>query len=126
MLHMADSKMSVNRNCISRSDLIMIHNNPFRGGKFGLNIDPFNRISIEQTEQQCSATIPLQNSFTRQTNFTSVAFYPDPPFHGHSCSKGTVLIIRSEEHTSELQSRGHLVCRLLLEKKKKPTAVANP
>src|SRR5437870_6608137 len=35
---------------------------------------------------------------------------------------------RSEEHTSELQSRGHLVCRLLLEKKKKwllCTAVAN-
>src|SRR6266702_8202957 len=27
---------------------------------------------------------------------------------------------RSEEHTSELQSRGHLVCRLLLEKKKPP------
>src|SRR5437660_5275271 len=27
--------------------------------------------------------------------------------------------LRSEEHTSELQSRGHLVCRLLLEKKKK-------
>src|SRR2546429_1793363 len=29
------------------------------------------------------------------------------------------LIARSEEHTSELQSRLHLVCRLLLEKKKK-------
>src|SRR5437870_10938751 len=28
------------------------------------------------------------------------------------------LDFRSEEHTSELQSRGHLVCRLLLEKKK--------
>src|SRR5439155_25070588 len=28
---------------------------------------------------------------------------------------------RSEEHTSELQSRGHLVCRLLLEKKKNQT-----
>src|SRR5437870_8368997 len=27
---------------------------------------------------------------------------------------------RSEEHTSELQSRGHLVCRLLLEKKNHP------
>src|SRR5690625_6873728 len=27
--------------------------------------------------------------------------------------------LRSEEHTSELQSRGHLVCRLLLRKKKK-------
>src|SRR5690625_6592938 len=30
---------------------------------------------------------------------------------------------RSEEHTSELQSRGHLVCRLLPEKKKKSDAV---
>src|SRR5437870_9804792 len=30
---------------------------------------------------------------------------------------------RSEEHTSELQSRGHLVCRLLLEKKKTPLSV---
>src|SRR5215510_16573946 len=30
-----------------------------------------------------------------------------------------VPLPRSEEHTSELQSRGHLVCRLLLEKKKK-------
>src|SRR2546422_3680660 len=36
----------------------------------------------------------------------------------------TVLIgDRSEEHTSELQSRLHLVCRLLLEKKKKQTHV---
>src|SRR2546429_1978790 len=30
-----------------------------------------------------------------------------------------LLVNRSEEHTSELQSRLHLVCRLLLEKKKK-------
>src|SRR5439155_9670023 len=29
-----------------------------------------------------------------------------------------IRLRRSEEHTSELQSRGHLVCRLLLEKKK--------
>ena len=35
-------------------------------------------------------------------------------------AEGAVLNVslRSEEHTSELQSRGHLVCRLLLEKKK--------
>src|ERR1041385_9431846 len=32
---------------------------------------------------------------------------------------GAVVVFRSEEHTSELQSRLHLVCRLLLEKKKK-------
>src|SRR2546422_3719788 len=31
--------------------------------------------------------------------------------------------LRSEEHTSELQSRLHLVCRLLLEKKKKTTTI---
>src|SRR5258708_9386424 len=30
-----------------------------------------------------------------------------------------VIVVRSEEHTSELQSPDHLVCRLLLEKKKK-------
>src|SRR5439155_1980520 len=34
-----------------------------------------------------------------------------------SCRERAAL--RSEEHTSELQSRGHLVCRLLLEKKKR-------
>src|SRR5690625_7107215 len=32
---------------------------------------------------------------------------------------------RSEEHTSELQSRGHLVCRLLLEKKKSHRPVSS-
>src|SRR5436305_9945531 len=32
-----------------------------------------------------------------------------------------IVVVRSEEHTSELQSRPHLVCRLLLEKKKKNT-----
>src|SRR3989449_2778338 len=34
--------------------------------------------------------------------------------------------IRSEEHTSELQSRLHLVCRLLLEKKKKQNNTITP
>src|SRR5690625_6825122 len=33
---------------------------------------------------------------------------------------GIDCAVRSEEHTSELQSRGHIVCRLLLEKKKEP------
>src|SRR2546422_2821700 len=35
------------------------------------------------------------------------------------CAKAPKWHSRSEEHTSELQSRLHLVCRLLLEKKKK-------
>src|SRR5689334_23849402 len=45
---------------------------------------------------------------------------------GHGNSQATdcdqvqrVAALRSEEHTSELQSQFHLVCRLLLEKKKK-------
>src|SRR5256884_4580230 len=42
---------------------------------------------------------------------------------GRTCSSGSARWVwrsccRSEEHTSELQSRRHLVCRLLLEKKK--------
>src|SRR5690606_40265981 len=39
-------------------------------------------------------------------NLVDISFFPEDPF-------------RSEEHTSELQSRENLVCRLLLEKKKK-------
>src|SRR3712207_7205369 len=48
------------------------------------------------------------------------------PFENREFSKENVLkeltlLNRSEEHTSELQSRQYLVCRLLLEKKKKTT-----
>src|SRR5437870_8083629 len=46
----------------------------------------------------------------------------DPP-GGTGCRRRRM---RSEEHTSELQSRGHLVCRLLLEKKKKYKNTSNP
>src|SRR5450432_4800371 len=42
-----------------------------------------------------------------------------PAHHGHDSH------VRSEEHTSELQSRSDLVCRLLLEKKKK-TSLKSP
>src|SRR2546427_3279991 len=38
-----------------------------------------------------------------------------------SAGASIAATIRSEEHTSELQSQSNLVCRLLLEKKKKPT-----
>src|SRR2546427_7617177 len=39
-----------------------------------------------------------------------------------AAGQGFGFVPRSEEHTSELQSQSNLVCRLLLEKKKKPTA----
>src|SRR5207253_11281684 len=51
--------------------------------------------SVKKKKNLASAQPPAANWFSRTAKF------------------------RSEEHTSELQSRGHLVCRLLLEKKKK-------
>src|SRR2546422_10456626 len=48
---------------------------------------------------------------------------PGPVVHGHF---GDLPPLRSEEHTSELQSRLHLVCRLLLEKKKKRLSSSRP
>src|SRR5437870_10714315 len=47
---------------------------------------------------------------------SSTATQTPAPGFGSCCMN---IDVRSEEHTSELQSRGHLVCRLLLEKKKK-------
>src|SRR5438105_10294993 len=44
--------------------------------------------------------------------------------HGHNAA--AVSLVRSEEHTSELQSRVDLVCRLLLEKKKKKNRKSHP
>src|SRR5258708_28200616 len=48
------------------------------------------------------------------------------PHHGAQKSTTTIGFSRSEEHTSELQSPDHLVCRLLLEKKKRTPALALP
>src|SRR3989442_15072323 len=54
------------------------------------------------------------SSFTTrsESRIASSKLYPS---HGMKATS----TLRSEEHTSELQSRPHLVCRLLLEKKKK-------
>src|SRR6266496_3888829 len=49
-----------------------------------------------------------------------------PPRLAPPAGYGLLDEARSEEHTSELQSRRDLVCRLLLEKKKKKTNVALP
>src|SRR3989442_12067827 len=67
---------------------------------------------------------PRSTLFPYTTLFRS-AWRPlgDMRIHSNSCSKVfwrcVSVFSRSEEHTSELQSRPHLVCRLLLEKKKK-------
>src|SRR2546429_4342613 len=54
------------------------------------------------------------------TPFTGVATgTSDGVAAGAAAFTPSLVPVRSEEHTSELQSRLHLVCRLLLEKKKK-------
>src|SRR6266498_4392796 len=66
---------------------------------------------------------PRSTLFPYTTLFRSVAvslFGMSRPDYGEIRVAGN----RSEEHTSELQSRPHLVCRLLLEKKKKQPSPA--
>src|SRR5258708_18072181 len=53
---------------------------------------------------------------SRHQSMRPFASSPKPPALLRSCPAGPIC--RSEEHTSELQSPDHLVCRLLLEKKK--------
>src|SRR5690625_5617470 len=67
---------------------------------FGVSISfsPFKYCAVSVEEAASSFGVPVET--------ISPPFFPAPG------------PIRSEEHTSELQSRGHLVCRLLLEKKK--------
>src|SRR5215510_15976821 len=60
---------------------------------------------------------PRSTLFPYTTLFRSVPGLVHLDFPGEV--SGARFTDRSEEHTSELQSRGHLVCRLLLEKKKK-------
>src|SRR5690625_6185526 len=56
---------------------------------------------------------------TRRVNGEKVIEFTAIPFEENENTFDLIVEeSRSEEHTSELQSRGHLVCRLLLEKKK--------
>src|SRR5215208_6885748 len=59
--------------------------------------------------------------------YTTLFRSPGPGEHGDQDRDHLSIreAVRSEEHTSELQSRGHLVCRLLLEKKKRRTKAAD-
>src|SRR2546430_7685356 len=73
-------------------------------------------------------TLFRSKGFIVDQNFTLLSQIPCPPTdsgllgkrnHGFGGAGADLLCARSEEHTSELQSQSNLVCRLLLEKKKK-------
>src|SRR5438309_6300516 len=57
--------------------------------------------------------------YTKAYPVSSLRRHNDPRKRNSSPYRSNTLSRRSEEHTSELQSQFHLVCRLLLEKKKK-------
>src|SRR5258708_8073137 len=82
---------------------------------------------------------PRSTLFPYTTLFRSHRLKSDEAFHFYMGGPMTIVELkpsgefcetvlgpdRSEEHTSELQSPDHLVCRLLLEKKKKQTSFTN-
>src|SRR2546425_8034365 len=67
--------------------------------------------SVSETSLNCTSS-----RLSRDTGNGVAYFQP-----GGNFSDATTRTARSEEHTSELQSLAYLVCRLLLEKKKKQT-----
>src|SRR3712207_7545402 len=70
------------------------------------------------TIRSCSSSMSRSTGPIPDSACTSSACCRHSPHRGErSCCRRTSW--RSEEHTSELQSRQYLVCRLLLEKKKK-------
>src|SRR5947209_10967982 len=74
---------------------------------------------------------PRSTLFPYTTLFRSLAGFSAGPLTGYNpwvpalIFQIVLALWRSEEHTSELQSRQYLVCRLLLEKKKKEVQKTN-
>src|SRR3712207_7073929 len=76
---------------------------------FRSGVDVFHRLRADPTTRLVPVIFFTANEFTFR--------HALPDYH----ARGAALAVkpRSEEHTSELQSRQYLVCRLLLEKKKR-------
>src|SRR2546430_15620930 len=71
-----------------------------------------------------STLFPYTTLFRSAASLASMSFDFGPTLlewmeqHAPGTYSAVVVLLRSEEHTSELQSQSNLVCRLLLEKKK--------
>src|SRR2546429_4558397 len=73
---------------------------------------------VFRPEEVATAVELLDSSLNGDDDYRFLGAYDGDELVGYACW-GPTPGTRSEEHTSELQSRLHLVCRLLLEKKKK-------
>src|SRR5690625_2872011 len=91
------------------------HNGTFRGNNLAF-IAATEALSNWENDD-FSEAVKDKGDFVSEKLSELVVIYTEcyGELRGRGLMKG---IARSEEHTSELQSRGHLVCRLLLEKKK--------
>src|SRR5438270_4036009 len=67
----------------------------------------------------CSKPVPLRDGLPFHRESNPACCNTRQTLEGLTATTSASSIIRSEEHTSELQSQSNLVCRLLLEKKKK-------
>src|SRR3712207_8651436 len=85
----------------------------FRSPAFGGLDPPFNEVHVAEEPGNESGRGPLVDLSRR------AELHEPAPFHHGEPVGESHRLLRSEEHTSELQSRQYLVCRLLLEKKKK-------
>src|SRR5690625_6150852 len=98
---------------LTQADGVSIVHETVYENRFGFT-DALIRMGASiQLHRECLGSVPCRFG---QRNFLHSAVISGP-----TELTGTDFIIpdlRSEEHTSELQSRGHLVCRLLLEKTK--------
>src|SRR5439155_10519879 len=87
------------------------------------------RRSSDLSRPSCSPSVSASSSrfAIRSATRGSSRSSDSPPDFSEArwCTRSWSIVRRSEEHTSELQSRGHLVCRLLLEKKKKKKTQTN-
>src|SRR5690625_2764500 len=73
--------------------------------------------SISSTRTLTGCPTRTRSRGSRTNSLANSEIWTNPSWPTPMSTKAPKLDWRSEEHTSELQSRGHLVCRLLLEKK---------
>src|SRR3989440_1838298 len=96
-------------------------------------LPPHDALPIPTIERPSPSSASSSTTSVRRTDAPFTRYCPSPP----RCSRRAIASVeksspptpsagstRSEEHTSELQSRSDLVCRLLLEKKKPPYDLA--
>src|SRR3712207_6947641 len=84
---------------------------------------PYTTLFRSPDHQRAALGVPGMNYSTLLRRSVDFDTYAEGNIEGFESAAG--LYDRSEEHTSELQSRQYLVCRLLLEKKKTRSADYN-